>query len=360
MRTFPRLVELSRAARALSVQLRLLTEGKGRCWLPFALLALMIFAAPAAVAQTYTVTAVTPNSPDLGTVIYGTSTTTFTVSASTGSVTGSPLPASGGATRVSSGMTRPMVTISCTGGKTSNSCPNGTATITVTKTGSPTNLAGALTAFTVAAGTGTPTNITGSGTASLSFGLKSIPQGGSQTVYLGMDFPIGTSGTTGTSNSSFIVTVTITGGNSMTGTGTAQVIRPLSVTTGTSLRFGTVSAPQSGFGPGSVSINAQSGARTVADGVTAVSSTFGPAQFTINGEGGQTVSVSASPTFLLTFGTTSLTVATSVWSNSTTLSSALGTAGSVSSYVGGTLSGISSTTPGGTYSGTFTITAAYN
>jgi len=328
--------------------------GVGR--LRLLLLALLGLCSIPAVAQTWTVSSITPNSPDLGTVVSGTGSTPFTI-ASSGVVTpASGTAGSGGAIRVTSGNTRPTITITCTGGSNSSKCPNGIVTVTVTATGSPTR-AGALTAFTVAAGTGTPTNITGSGTGTLSFRLTGIPQGGNRTVYLGMQFPISAAGSnTGNATSSFSVT---TGASPLTGTAIARVIRPLAVVNNSSLRFGILARPNAGSG--SATIDAQTGARSVSGGVAAIAGSIGPAQFTLTGEGGQTVSITTTGSFPMTLsGAPNLTVTTSTWSASNLLSSSLGSAGTLSVFVGGTLSDITSSTPLGTYIGTFTVSAAYN
>lgn len=149
---------------------------------------------------------------------------------------------------------------------------------------------------------------------------------------------------------------------STTGTGSITVIRPLTITKNADLKFGTVVRPTTGAGTVTVSA---AGARSVAGGVVGLNSGDTPqaAQFTVDGEGGQSISVTIPGTFSIANGTDTLTVTTS--NNLTgsaaaqTLSNALGAAGSLSFRVGGSVP-VNSTSPTGTYTGTFTVSAAYN
>lgn len=149
---------------------------------------------------------------------------------------------------------------------------------------------------------------------------------------------------------------------STTGTGSITVIRPLTVTKNADLKFGTVVRPTTGAGTVTVSA---AGARSVTGGVVGLSSGDTPqaAQFTIDGEGGQSISVTVPGTFSIANGTDTLTVTTSNnlagSAASQTLSNALGSAGSLSFKVGGSVP-VGSTAPTGLYSGTFTVSAAYN
>ncbi|GAA0620571.1 hypothetical protein GCM10009422_15300 [Brevundimonas kwangchunensis] len=147
-----------------------------------------------------------------------------------------------------------------------------------------------------------------------------------------------------------------------TGTGSITVIRPLTITKNADLKFGTVVRPSTGSGTVTVSA---AGARSVAGGVVGLSSGDTPqaAQFTVDGEGGQSISVTIPSTFSIANGSDTLTVTTSnnlSGSAATqTLSNSLGSAGSLSFRVGGSVP-VASTSPTGTYSGTFTVSAAYN
>ncbi|RZI99477.1 MAG: DUF4402 domain-containing protein [Brevundimonas sp.] len=149
---------------------------------------------------------------------------------------------------------------------------------------------------------------------------------------------------------------------STTGTGSITVIRPLTITKNADLKFGSVVRPSTGSG--NVVVSA-AGARSVTGSVVALSSgdTPGAAQFTVAGEGAQSVSVTIPATFSMANGSDTLTVTTS---NSLTgsaaaqtLSGTIGSAGTLAFNVGGTVP-VASTTATGAYTGTFTVSAAYN
>lgn len=149
---------------------------------------------------------------------------------------------------------------------------------------------------------------------------------------------------------------------STTGTGSITIIRPLTIAKNTDLKFGTVVRPSSGSGSVVVS---PAGARTVDGGIVALASGDTPqaAQFHITGEGGQSISVTIPATFTMVNGADSLTVTTSNSlagsAGAQTLSNAAGSAGSLGFNVGGSVP-VGSTTNTGAYSGTFTVSAAYN
>lgn len=149
---------------------------------------------------------------------------------------------------------------------------------------------------------------------------------------------------------------------STTGGGSITVIRPLTVTKNADLHFGSVVRPSTGSGTAVISA---AGVRSVTGGVVGLSSGDTPqaAQFTIDGEGGQSVSVTIPATFSIANGSDTLTVTTSNNLSGSaaaqTLSNALGSAGSLVFTVGGSVP-VASTAPTGLYSGTFTVSAAYN
>ncbi len=149
---------------------------------------------------------------------------------------------------------------------------------------------------------------------------------------------------------------------STTGTGSITVIRPLTITKNADLKFGTVVRP--GTGSGTVVVST-AGARSVTGSVVGLSSGDTPqaAQFTVAGEGGQSVSVTIPATFSLANGSDTLTVTTSNdltgSAAAQTLSNALGAAGTLAFKVGGSIP-IASTTNTGLYTGSFTVSAAYN
>lgn len=149
---------------------------------------------------------------------------------------------------------------------------------------------------------------------------------------------------------------------STTGTGSITVIRPLTITKNADLLFGTVVKPATGSGTVTVST---AGARSVTGSVVGLSSGNTPqaSQFTVGGEGGQSISVTIPSTFTMTNGTDTLTVTTSNnlsgSASAQTLSNALGASGSLAFNVGGVTT-VASTISTGAYSGTFTVSAAYN
>jgi hypothetical protein len=95
------------------------------------------------------------------------------------------------------------------------------------------------------------------------------------------------------------------------------------------------------------------------------SSVTSSAQFTVAGEGAASISVTVPASFPVTSGSNSLTVTTTTGltggtgTTNQTLSGALGSAGSLAVNIGGSVP-ILSTTPSGAYTGTFTVSAAYN
>lgn len=149
---------------------------------------------------------------------------------------------------------------------------------------------------------------------------------------------------------------------SATGNGSVTVVRPLTVAKNTDLQFGTVVRPSTGAGTVVVSTT---GARSVTGGVVTLASGAAPtaAQFAVSGEGGQSVSLTIPSTFDIANGTDTLTVTTTNdlinSAASQTLSNAAGSAGTLVVNVGGGVP-VGSTTPTGLYTGTFTVSAAYN
>ena len=149
---------------------------------------------------------------------------------------------------------------------------------------------------------------------------------------------------------------------SASGSGSITVLRPLTVTKNADLRFGTVVRPATGSGTAVIS---NAGVRSVTGGVAGLASgtTPGAAQFTLAGEGGQSVSVTVPATFNILNSTETLVITTTNdmagSAGAQLLSGALGTAGSLVVNVGGSVP-ITSTTATGLYTGTFTVSAAYN
>ncbi|OJU09896.1 MAG: hypothetical protein BGN86_10210 [Caulobacterales bacterium 68-7] len=149
---------------------------------------------------------------------------------------------------------------------------------------------------------------------------------------------------------------------SASGSGSITILRPLTVTKTADLQFGTVVRPSTGSGTAVISA---AGARSVTGGVAALSSGATPqaAAFTVAGEGGQSISVTVPSSFNVTNGTDTLSVTTSNdlsgSASAQTLSNAVGASGSLAVHVGGTVT-VASTNSTGAYTGTFTVSAAYN
>ncbi|MET0273662.1 MAG: DUF4402 domain-containing protein [Phenylobacterium sp.] len=140
------------------------------------------------------------------------------------------------------------------------------------------------------------------------------------------------------------------------------VLQPIALAKVSDLSFGTVVRPTSGSG--NVLINATTGARTITGSVTPMGS--GPvaaisrAAFSVSGEGGQNFVITVPASFNMTLaGQNPMTVTLTSSMSGGTLSNALGTAGSSSFGVGGQVT-IASGTPSGSYTGSFTVTVAYN
>lgn len=323
------------------------------------LLALGLWAliAGSAAAQTYTTSITT--APDLGKVVSAASgDTVFTIDESTGAVTR----ASGSGVRLATGTTRAAISVRC---GNQGSCNNSTVAVKIGAIGTPTRRARALTRFTVAMGTATLRSGP-SGSNPITFTLNAIPRNTTRTFYVGFDFPIAGDNSglaSGAATSGYYVYVSKSSSqptSGTTGTAAATIYRPIAISNPTDLVFGTIVRPRTGSG--SVVINASTGARTVSGGVVGLSAPPpSRALFTVTGEGGQAFSVSM-PTILLMLGTGAgiLPVVLSTTAGSTqVLSSAVGSAGTYSFGIGGTLP-VSSTTRTGSYSGSFTVTVDYN
>lgn len=145
--------------------------------------------------------------------------------------------------------------------------------------------------------------------------------------------------------------------------GSIAVMQPITLAKNTDLSFGTVIRPASGNG--TVTVDPSTGARSVTGGIGTVNN--GPitavtrATFTVGGEGGSNFTVTVPASFAITRNGNQdpITVTLTSTAASGTLSNAFGTAGSSTFGVGGQLS-LSNGTPSGSYTGTFSVTVAYN
>lgn len=145
--------------------------------------------------------------------------------------------------------------------------------------------------------------------------------------------------------------------SSATATTEATIVRPLSVTnpTASKLSFGRLAPPSTGTGTATVT---QGGSRSVAGGVVAVGGTVSAATFKVDGESSLAFNITA-PNFNLNGpNATTLAVAVDAPASGTLSGGAIGSDGTTTFSVGGALSVPTGAAPGA-YSGTLTVTVAY-
>ncbi len=142
------------------------------------------------------------------------------------------------------------------------------------------------------------------------------------------------------------------------------IFQPIVLTKTTDLSFGTVVRPATGSGV--VTIAANDGARTLTGSGALITgpgfqAAAGRATYGVVGEGGQTFSINVPANFnmIRSGGAETLTVTLTPTATTGTLSSTLGTQGTASLGVGGSIP-ISNTTATGQYLGSFSVTVQYN
>jgi hypothetical protein len=311
-----------------------------------------IIAGSPGAAQTISISSIDAGVPNLGTVASAASgDTVFRIAPDDGSVTR----LSGNGARTSGGTTRGRVVVTCTG---DDSCPSASETVTITRFGSPTGRGRALENLTIAPGTNPPTLGTPSGTDTITFTVSGIPRDATRDFYVGADFGIADSGTSGPATAGFLVSVPA---GSMDGAAQANVLRPLSLSKSFDLFFGTIIRPSSGTG--SVTLNASDASLDVTGTGARALSTPGAtlAQYTVTGEGGQSFSIDMNvetPFNMIGPGTLPVTLNTDA-DASPILVGPPGEEGNYSFRVGGSFP-ISHDTPSGVYSGSFVVTVLYN
>ena len=147
--------------------------------------------------------------------------------------------------------------------------------------------------------------------------------------------------------------------SSVTTNGTTTIIQPVTITQSNALSFGTIVRPLSG----SSTITIGTGADTVSTTGSAIAlrGTTSRARYTVSGEGGEIVSVTMPASFpMQKSGATDLTVTLSrAPAGNLTLSGATGATGTAALDIGGSFP-ITSTTTVGDYTGSFTVSVAYN
>jgi hypothetical protein len=266
---------------------------------------------------------------------------------------------SGTGKRIATGsVSTPSVTIKCTDGSgSSRRCTANPVYVTLSGT-SATGPANAPTTFTLGSGANVSTGPTGSNPTT--YKLTAFSNNETRIFNVGMDVGVKSSATLGNGTFGFKVAAGFSSPASSpsdTGTGALYGLRPMVLTKTSDLAFGRVVKPTSGSSELMVSMG---GARTLTGGdAVLVSSTFSRASYTATGEGGQAISIAA-PAFNMTNGTGgSVTVTPILPSGLTGLSGAVGASGSYSFYVGGKFT-MTPTTPSGGYTGSFTVSVAYN
>ncbi len=149
-----------------------------------------------------------------------------------------------------------------------------------------------------------------------------------------------------------------------TGTATATVIRPISILAVNDLAFGNI-VPSGVAGTLALTAAAITAA-TPGGGITQPVATPGTrtaASFTVGGEGGFTYAITLPGVAQTITGPAAATMTVSGFTSSPnatgTLSNAIGAAGTETLYVGGTLN-VGINQAAGNYTGTFTVTVAYN
>ena len=151
-----------------------------------------------------------------------------------------------------------------------------------------------------------------------------------------------------------------------TGNATATVVRPITLANATDLAFGNV-VPSGALGTLVVAASSGTPTQTPSGGVSQPGTQVGTitaAKFNVGGEGGflytitlpssaSTISDGASHTMSVDTFTSDIVVTAGA------LSGAIGSAGTQSFYVGGTLH-VAANQVAGNYTGTFSVTVAYN
>lgn len=302
----------------------------------------------------YTVT-IPSTVPNLGIVgAAGAGDTVFRLSPSGGLVT----VVSGSGTRATNSSITVTITISC---GNQGFCNNDQPWVLVGPAGSPTNRAKPLTNFTVSGSSILPGTIMTTANT-INFQMQAIPKNSSRSFTLGMDFPIkgdDSGAPTGLSQSSFYVYAD--GSNppttGWTGTARATVYKKLSLAKTSDLQFGRLVKPVNGSGIVAIdSADANSDPRLIFGAVGLGVPTPTRAAYTVTGEPGAAISISIPSSFTMTrVGGGGLSVDT----NDTTLGLTTLVGGVYTFYVGGEFP-ITSSTPTGSYNGTFNVTVSYN
>ncbi len=322
----------------------------------------MFGAAAVTRAQTYTVQTITVE--PFGVVASATiGTTVFRILSNAN--TRSVVSGSGGLIG-STAATRSTVTIRCVNGTPATNNCNVVTNLARIKIGSNNTFTGraqTTSNYTVTAGSGVTLGaVTTNGDGSIEFTMGGwTASAQNRTFTLGMNIGVNgndVGGTTGAATSSFYARAAKNPTTPVTGisqNATITVRRSIVVTKLSDLAFGTMLVPT---GSGSVIINPTTGARTTSGTAPTLITgpLFGRAAYTITGESGSTFTITVPATFTMTNGTTTLTVTTS---RSNAAGTYTLTGGTFSFGMGGTLP-VTAATTRGQYTGSVTLTMAYN
>lgn len=145
--------------------------------------------------------------------------------------------------------------------------------------------------------------------------------------------------------------------NAATGNASAVLVSPISITESTPLNFGSISNGLTA-GSSNVVVSATGAATTYGASLAKVGTTDTRGIFSVSGGANLAYTVTLPASTTITDGTTTMTVGTFTTS-SLSGTSTLSAVGADTYFVGATLT-VTSTNSPGTYSGTYTITAAYN
>lgn len=326
-----------------------------RAAIPWAALAASLLAA-AAQAQTYTVR-IQASRPDLrGVASAGFGETLFRIDAASGTVT----KVSGGGARLVSSTTRAQVTVRCSG---SASCDTLNVNVAVGGIGGASGRAGSLSNFNVAMGTAVlVAGPTGSDPANFTIGP--VGKGSSKTFFVGADFPIlgddsgQPSGAAATSFYAYAAPAPSAPSSGAVGSAVATVSRQLTLGSTADLRFGRIVRPA--VGSGTVTIDPQTGDRSLSglDGLSTPAP--GAAVFLATGEGGQQISIDVPGRVDLVGPTDTLALHTDKsFTGTQTLSGSLGGAGTYAFMIGGSMT-LNKNTGSGAYSAPLVVTVSYN
>lgn len=145
--------------------------------------------------------------------------------------------------------------------------------------------------------------------------------------------------------------------DSATAQSSAEIIVAIDITNDDPLSFGVIARPATGSG--TVTINPDTGARTVSGGVAAVTGgTTGRALFSVTGDPTRAFSTTIPANFILSNGTPADDITVTLTAE-TTPATALDALGEATIGVGGTF-GVDFDTTTDEYTGSFSVTVQYN